>query len=93
MTPKRGKGVPLRYGYTTGACAAAAAQAAAIALLKQEVVTQVQIDLPHAPQVNFNINQCVFDRIQASCSVIKDAGDDPDVTHGAEIWAKVSWKE
>ncbi|MFC1906987.1 cobalt-precorrin-5B (C(1))-methyltransferase [Chloroflexota bacterium] len=93
MTPKRGKGVPLRYGYTTGACAAAAAQAAAIALLKQEVVTQVQTDLPNAIQVSFDVNQCVFDRTQASCSVIKDAGDDPDVTDGAEIWATVSWKE
>ena len=83
----------LRSGYTTGACAAAAAQAATMALLKQEAVNQVQVDLPGAAQVSFEVNQCVLDRSQASCSVIKDAGDDPDVTHGAEIWATVSWKD
>jgi len=92
MTARRGDNRPLRSGYTTGACAAAAAQAATIALLKQEVVNQVQVALPGA-QVNFKVNRCVFDRSQASCSVIKDAGDDPDVTHGAEIWATVSWKD
>jgi len=83
----------LRSGYTTGACATAAAQAATIALLKQEVVNQVQIDLPGAIQASFKVDRCAFDRTQASCSVIKDAGDDPDVTHGAEIWATVSWKD
>jgi len=93
MMPKREKGKPLRYGYTTGACAAAAAQVATIALLKQETVDQVQVDLPSEAQANFKVNQCVFDCTQASCSVIKDAGDDPDVTHGAEIWATVSWKD
>jgi len=90
MTARR-RGQPLRSGYTTGACAAAAAQAATIALLKQEVVSQVKVALPSA-QVNFKIKQCVFDRTQASCSVIKDAGDDPDVTNGVEIWATVRWK-
>jgi cobalt-precorrin-5B (C1)-methyltransferase len=83
----------LRIGYTTGACAAAAARAATIALLKQEVVSQVQVELPGAEQVNFKVNRCAFNRSQASCSVIKDAGDDPDVTHGAEISAVVSWKD
>ena len=87
---RRKKGKPLRSGYTTGACAAAAAQAATMALLKQEVVNQVQVELP-STQVSFEVSRCVFDRSQASCSVIKDAGDDPDVTHGAEIRATVSW--
>jgi cobalt-precorrin-5B (C1)-methyltransferase len=90
---RRKKDEPLRSGYTTGACAAAAAKAATIALLKQEVVNQVQTDLPGATQVSFEVNRCVFDHSRASCSVIKDAGDDPDVTHGAEIWATVSWKD
>ncbi len=89
---RRRKDKPLRSGYTTGACAAAAAQAATIALLRQEAVSQVQVALP-AGQVNFKVNQCIFDHTRASCSVIKDAGDDPDVTHGAEIWATVSWKD
>ncbi len=85
------KGSPLRSGYTTGACAAAAAQAAMIVLLKQEVVKQVQVALP-AARVSFEVNRCLFDRTQASCSVIKDAGDDPDITNRAEIWATVRWK-
>jgi len=89
----RRKGKHLRSGYTTGACAAAATQAATIALLKQEVVNQVQIDLPGANEINFRVSQCTFDRNQASCSVIKDAGDDPDITNGVEIFATVSWKE
>ncbi len=80
----------LRSGYTTGACAAAAAQAATLALLKQEAVNRVQVDLPGAARTSFKISRCVFAHSQASCSVIKDAGDDPDVTHGAEIWATVS---
>ncbi len=84
MAPKREKGVPLRYGYTTGACAMAATQAATIALLKQEVVNQVQVALPGANEVNFKVNRCIFDRTQASCSVIKDAGDDPDVRAGGD---------
>ena len=81
----------MRSGYTTGACAAAAAQAAAIALLRQEAVSEVQVALP-AGQVSFKVRRCLFDRTRASCSVIKDAGDDPDVTNGAEIRATVRWK-
>ena len=84
---------PLRSGYTTGACAAAAAKAATISLLKQQAVKRVQLDLPGARRASFKVNHCAFDRSQATCSVIKDAGDDPDVTHGAEIWVAVSWKE
>jgi cobalt-precorrin-5B (C1)-methyltransferase len=92
MTSRRDK-LTLRSGYTTGACAAAAARAATIALLKQEGVGQVQIELPGVKLANFKVNRCAFNRSQASCSVIKDAGDDPDVTHGAEISVLVSWKD
>jgi cobalt-precorrin-5B (C1)-methyltransferase len=93
MAAKKRKGGLLRSGYTTGACAAAAAQAAAMALVSQETVSRVQTDLPGSNQASFAVSRCVFDRDQASCSVIKDAGDDPDVTHGAEIRATVSWVE
>ena len=93
MIPKGAGGKSLRYGYSTGACAAAAAQAATIALLKQVAVDEVQIDLPGAAQVSFKVKRCDFDRSQASCLVIKDAGDDPDVTHGAEIGAMASWQD
>jgi cobalt-precorrin-5B (C1)-methyltransferase len=64
-----------------------------MALLKQESVNLVQTDLTDDNQAIFKVSRCVFDRSQATCSVIKDAGDDPDVTHGAEIRAKVFWKD
>jgi len=90
---KRTEGRNLRHGYTTGACAAAAARGAAISLMKQEAVTQAEIDLPGDGRVSFAIERCAFDSNRASCSVIKDAGDDPDVTHGTEIRATVAWQD
>ncbi|MBL7209106.1 MAG: cobalt-precorrin-5B (C(1))-methyltransferase [Dehalococcoidia bacterium] len=92
MTVRCKKGKPLRCGYTTGACAAAAAKAATISLLEQRGVEQVEIDLPHSGKANFRMEKFAFNSLQASCSVIKDAGDDPDVTNGAEICATVSWR-
>ncbi|MBT9148673.1 MAG: cobalt-precorrin-5B (C(1))-methyltransferase [Dehalococcoidia bacterium] len=83
----------LRSGYTTGACAAAAAKAAALALLSQRTIDEVQIALPTGGRVNFAVSRCVFNSLEASCSMIKDAGDDPDVTDGAEICAVVSWSK
>ncbi len=80
---------PLRTGYTTGACAAAAAKAAAMALLEQNMIRRVEISLPGGQQAAFAISNCAFDSGMAMCSVTKDAGDDPDVTNGAEIWASV----
>jgi cobalt-precorrin-5B (C1)-methyltransferase len=83
----------LRSGYTTGACAAAASRAACEALLKQELVREVEIMLPIGKKVKFKVHRCEFSNGSAFCSVIKDAGDDPDCTHGAEICSTVSWKE
>lgn len=91
MTTRRKKDKPLRSGYTTGTCAAAAAKAAALALLNQRMIKEVQITLPTGERANFAVSRCVFNSLEASCSVIKDAGDDPDVTDGAEICAAVSW--
>lgn len=79
----------MRTGYTTGACATAAATAAAQALLEQRAVDSVTVHLPAGRDATFAITACRFDRHSAQCSVIKDAGDDPDVTHGAEITARV----
>ncbi len=82
----------LRSGYTTGACAAAAAKGATLLLLGQKSVVEVDIPLPKGMRVHFPIAQCGWLdslKTQASCSVIKDAGDDPDVTNGAEIVATV----
>ncbi|MFQ5895671.1 MAG: cobalt-precorrin-5B (C(1))-methyltransferase [Nitrospinota bacterium] len=85
--PRRRRG--LRKGYTTGACAAAAAKAAALALRDQRAVGEVESTLPIGQRVTFAVNSCEFERGRARCSVIKDAGDDPDVTHGAELFSEV----
>ncbi len=83
----------LRSGYTTGACAAAAARAAVISLLRQSTVERVEVELPRGDRASFAVTGCTFDRAEACCSVVKDAGDDPDVTNGAEIRAAVSWRD
>jgi len=80
----------LRYGYTTGACAAAAAKGAAQMLRDQRIVEAVDLNLPSGETVNFPLLGQVIHRDAASCFVVKDAGDDPDVTNGAEIHATVS---
>ncbi|MCH7605902.1 MAG: cobalt-precorrin-5B (C(1))-methyltransferase [Chloroflexi bacterium] len=82
----------LRTGYTTGSCAAAASKAATQALLSGNAVTEVTIRLPVGREVSFSVHRCeiVEGGGSVTCSVIKDGGDDPDVTHGAEICATVS---
>ena len=86
----------MRTGYTTGACAAAAAKAATLALLGGEPVSDVTIRLPIGSDATFQLHRREIDggdaTAAATCSVIKDGGDDPDVTSGAEIRAKV-WQD
>lgn len=79
---------PLRTGYTTGACATACTKAALTALLKQANVEEIEITLPLGQQVVFKVT-CTFDAHQATCTTVKDAGDDPDVTNGATIGSTV----
>jgi cobalt-precorrin-5B (C1)-methyltransferase len=81
----------MRTGYTTGACAAAAAKAATRALVEQHAVDAVTIHLPAGVDATFALATCALEPSACRCSVIKDAGDDPDVTHGAEICATVRW--
>ncbi|AEI45350.1 cobalt-precorrin-5B (C(1))-methyltransferase [Paenibacillus mucilaginosus] len=83
---------PLRHGYTTGANATAAAQAALEALIVQEGQTHSTIRLPIGQEVTFEIVACSFSPERASAEVIKDGGDDPDATHGARIIVEVSWR-
>lgn len=84
-------GKKLREGFTTGACAAAAAKAAAWMLKNQCPVADVEIALPIGRRVAFPLRQARFEAALAFASVVKDAGDDPDCTHGAEICAEVAW--
>lgn len=82
---------PLRSGYTTGTNATACAKAALLALLQQEQVTSIEITLPIGEKVIFQLRSCSFTKQEAICTTVKDAGDDPDVTHGAVIGCKVSF--
>jgi len=79
----------LRRGWTTGACATAAAKAAYTALLTGEFPDPVEIALPRGERPSFALAVSRKDYDSATAGVIKDAGDDPDVTHGALILATV----
>ena len=78
-----------RTGYTTGSNAAAAAKAATIALLTGEWPTKVAITLPIGETATMTPVEIDAGQNWASCCMVKDAGDDPDVTHGALICARV----
>lgn len=90
-TVKNGKA--LRYGFTTGSCATAAAAAAAEMLLGGLDVPRAAITLPSGEQATFDIENTRRQKDFVRCSVTKDGGDDPDVTHGAGIFARVSFSE
>lgn len=83
----------LRTGWTTGTCAAAAAKAAAAALHTGEIQQTVQIGLPSGQRVRFPVDKCTVSCTEAEAVVVKDAGDDPDVTHGARLTATVRWRD
>lgn len=76
-----------RKGYTTGACSAAAARAAALGLLTGSVPETVECELPNGQWVSFAVSDAFCDGQSAHAVVIKDAGDDPDVTDKAALTA------
>src|SRR6266481_7743493 len=80
---------PLRRGWTTGACAAAAAKAAYSALLTGEFPDPVEATLPKGQRPSFALAVMRQDQDSATAGIVKDAGDDPDVTHGALVLATV----
>jgi len=80
---------PLRRGWTTGACAAAAAKAAYAALITGEFPDPVEITLPRGERPAFALATQRREANAATAGIIKDAGDDPDVTHGALLVATV----
>lgn len=78
----------MRFGYTTGSCAAAAAKAAVRMLLTQETVTGETLLTPKGILLNLEILHARKGPDWASCAVRKDGGDDPDVTNGLEIFVR-----
>ena len=82
---------PLRRGWTTGACATAAAKAACAALLTGDFPDPVEIALPSGQRVTFALATTSTAEGQATAGIVKDAGDDPDVTHGALVKA-TAWR-
>ncbi len=94
ITPQK----KLRSGYTTGACAAAATKGALLQLISKENpmeiahhIDYVEMILPSGDPVSFDIAKSSFINDGIRVGIVKDAGDDPDVTHGAMIEATVSW--
>lgn len=80
----------LRRGWTTGACAAAAAKAAYAALLTGTFPDPIEIRLPNGERPRFSLAVKELQSATARAGVIKDAGDDPDITHGALVLADVA---
>ncbi len=89
LGPTRRRG--MRTGFTTGACATAAVMAAADWLLRGRTDASATIHLPIGQDATFAITDRAREEDWVRCSVVKDAGDDPDVTHRAEIRARV-WR-
>ncbi|MFQ5440873.1 MAG: cobalt-precorrin-5B (C(1))-methyltransferase [Nitrosopumilus sp.] len=83
----------LRTGYTTGSSATAAAKAGLLSIINQKKTDSITIQLPKGDSIEILVHSCDFNSDNARCSVIKDGGDDPDVTHGAEIIVELSFTE
>ena len=81
----------MRYGFTTGSCAAAAAKAACYMLLTGKRKHDITIITPKKIEFKASITDINISEKCVSCSVIKDGGDDPDVTTGAHITASVTY--
>ncbi len=81
----------LRTGFTTGTAAQAAAKAAALMLIGKKVVKNVDVETPKGAHLSIEIIDQKIGKSFAKCAVIKDAGDDPDATHSARIYAKVRY--
>ena len=86
-------GKKLRLGYTTGSCAAAAAKAAAVMLLTGRRLETVALLTPKGIRLELEVREVETGPDYVSCAIAKDAGDDPDVTDGALIFARVSRRE
>jgi len=85
--------VELKTGYTTGSSATAAAKAALLSIINQKKIQNVDIILPRRSLLQIPVESCEFENEKAKCCVIKNGGDDPDVTHGAKIIVELSFTD
>ena len=83
----------LRCGYTTGSCAAAATKAATQMLLSGEKLEVVGLTTPSGIKLLLDVEEVRWQKESVTCAIRKDAGDDPDVTHGMLVFATVSKRE
>ncbi len=86
-------GKELRLGYTTGSCAAAASKAAAIMLLTGKELQQIRMLTPKGLELELEVEDITTENDAVSCAIRKDSGDDPDVTHGALVYSRVSFTD
>ena len=86
-------GKRLRRGYTTGSCAAAAAKSAAMMLLKGCRLERVHLVTPFGIELELPLHDIEINERYVSCGVVKDSGDDPDMTDGITVYAKVEKTE
>ena len=87
------EGKKLRFGYTTGSCAAAAAKAAAWMLLTGQKKEEISLITPKGVALTLPVLDIAVEPDRVSCAIRKDSGDDPDVTNGTLIYAEVTAKE
>ena len=81
----------MKGGYTTGSCATAGMKAGLLALLDKNIVDQVVIENPQGQYIEVPIKAVeVISDIEAKVTVMKDGGDDPDVTHGNDVETTVT---
>lgn len=83
-------GQKLRCGYTTGSCAAAASGAAAEMLISGEISEFSEIMTPKGVPLKLEVLDATISTDYAKCAIKKDSGDDPDITNGILVYAKVS---
>ncbi|MCX7711628.1 MAG: cobalt-precorrin-5B (C(1))-methyltransferase CbiD [Clostridia bacterium] len=82
-------GRKFKKGFTTGSCAAAASKAAVKMLFSRSPVEHIDIDTPAGIRLNLPVEDIELSEHYAKCAVMKDGGDDPDITTGLKIFAEV----
>ena len=83
-------GKKLRCGYTTGSCSAGAAKAATLLLFNDELkLSEIEVTSPKGIKIDMPLSSCVIEENYVECTILKFSGDDPDITNGIEIKARV----